>query len=271
MANDKNNLSREDEEAARERLRLRPAVVYEIVRREGEEEMQRPLASLWWSGVAAGLGITASVLAEGLLHHYLPDTPYRPILENFGYCLGFLLVIMGRLQLFTENTITVVLPLLAGFSLQRLWIVTRLWLVVFLANMVGTLVTAAVTVYAGTVHPEHMPALLEVSHHFADNTPFEALVYGIPAGFFIAAIVWMLPSSEGSEFWIIVAFTYLIALGDFTHVVAGSAEVFLLQISGELGVLDGIFGLILPTFLGNVIGGTCLFAVLAYGQVQEEV
>ncbi len=271
MAKGRNKLSQKDQKAAQERVRLRPTVVYEIVRREGEEEMERPLASLWWSGIAAGLGITASVLAEGLLHHYLPDTPYRPILENFGYCLGFVLVIMGRLQLFTENTITVVLPLLAGFSLERLWTVARLWLVVFLANVVGTLVTAVVTVYAGTVHPEHMPALLEVSHHFAENSPLEALIYGIPAGFFIASIVWMLPSSEGSEFWVIVAFTYLIALGDFTHVVAGSAEVFLLQISGELGVVDGVFGLILPTFVGNIIGGTCLFAVLAYGQVQDEM
>ncbi len=271
MADEQNKLSREDRKAAEEGVRLRPPVVYEIVRREGEEEMQRPLFSLWWSGIAAGLGITASLLAEGLLHHYLPDTPYRPILENFGYCVGFVLVIIGRLQLFTENTITVVLPLFADFSLNRLWIAARLWLVVFLANMVGTLVTALVTVYAGTVHPEHMPALLEVSHHFADNSPLEALIYGIPAGFFIAAIVWMLPSAEGSEFWIIVAFTYLIALGDFTHVVAGSAEVFLLQVNGDLGVAEGIFGLILPAFVGNIIGGTGLFALLAYGQVHEEI
>lgn len=271
MADDDNKLSQEDREVAEERVRLRPPVVYEIVRREGEEEMERPLASLWWSGIAAGLGITASLLAEGLLHHYLPDTPYRPILENFGYCVGFLLVIIGRLQLFTENTITVVLPLLARFNFDRLWIVARLWMVVFLANMVGTLLTAIVTLYAGTVHPEHLLALLEVSQHFADISPLEALVYGLPAGFFIAAIVWMLPSAEGSQFWIIVAFTYLIALGDFTHVVAGSAEVFLLQLNGDLGIAQGIFGLILPAFVGNIIGGTGLFALLAYGQVHEEI
>lgn len=271
MVDEQNKLSPEDRESAEKRSRLRPPVVYEIVSREGEEEMRRPLASLWWSGIAAGLGITASLLAEGLLHHYLPDTPYRPIFENFGYCVGFLLVIIGRLQLFTENTITVVLPLLARFNLERLWIVARLWLVVFLANMAGTLATAIVTFYAATVHPEHMPALLDVSRHFADNSPLEALVYGVPAGFFIASIVWMLPSAEGSQFLIIVAFTYLIALGDFTHVVAGSAEVFLLQLNGELGIFDGVFGLILPVFAGNIIGGTCLFALLAYGQVHEEI
>jgi formate/nitrite transporter FocA (FNT family) len=271
MADNQKKLSREERESAEERLRLRPPVVYEIVRREGEEEMRRPLASLWWSGIAAGLGITASLLAEGLLHHHLPDTPYRPVLENFGYCAGFLLVIIGRLQLFTENTITVVLPLLAQFSLKRMWIGIRLWIVVFLANMVGTFFTAIVTFYAGTVNAAHMPALLEISHHFADNTPLDALVYGMPAGFFIAAIVWMLPSAEGSKFWIIVAFTYLIALGDFTHVVAGSSEVFLLQLQGDVGIAEGIFGLILPTFVGNIIGGTGLFALLAYGQVHEEI
>ena len=264
-------LSAADRREASERQRLRSPVVYEIVRKEGEDELERPMASLWWSGVAAGTGISASVLAEGLLHHHLPDTPYRPVLENFGYCVGFLIVILGRLQLFTENTITAVLPLLAKFSFARLTRTARLWSIVFVANLVGTLFTALVTVYAGTIHPEHLPALLEISHHFAELSPGEALLYGIPAGFFVAAIVWIIPSAEESKFLVIVALTYLIALGGFAHVVAGSSEVFLLQLSGELGFVEGVFGLILPALIGNILGGTGLFALLAYGQVHQEI
>ncbi len=254
-----------------ERLRLTAPLVYEVVRQEGEEELARPVASLWWSGVAAGIGITASLLAEGLLHHYLPDRPWRPAVENFGYCVGFLLVILGRLQLFTENTLTAVLPLLAEFNKRRLWCTTRLWSVVFLANMVGTFFTALLAAHGGTIPDIYMPAILEVSEHFADKTPTQAFLHAIPAGFLVAAIVWILPSAEYATFWVITVLTYLIALGDFAHVVAGSAEVFLLVLNGDLSLIAGIGTLILPSLAGNVIGGTGLFALLAYAQVRKEI
>ena len=84
-------------------------------------------------------------------------------------------------------------------------------------------------------------------------------------------MVWMMPSAEGSEFWVILAVTYLIALGDFAHVIAGSAEAFLLLLSGEIGLVKTLFGFLVPAFVGNVLGGTILFAVLAYAQVKEEL
>lgn len=254
-----------------DRQRLRSPVVYEIVRREAEVELSRPAASLWWSGVAAGIALSASLLAEGLLHRYLPDAAWRPAAENFGYCFGFLIVILGRLQLFTEQTVTAVLPVLAEFSIRTLQRTARLWSIVLAGNLAGTLVTALITVYIGTTSAENLVAMLEVAREFADLTPVQALVYGIPAGFFIAAIVWMVPSAEGAEFWVIVIVTYLIALGGFAHVVVGSAEVFTLQVAGELGIARGLFGLILPSLAGNILGGTGLFAILAYAQVQEEL
>lgn len=260
----------EDEEVE-EHKHLRSPVVYEIVAREAEVELSRPSWSLWWSGVAAGIALSASLLAEGLLHYYLPDAHWRPALESFGYCVGFLIVILGRLQLFTEQTVTAVLPLLRQFNLRNLTRTARLWGIVLAANLTGTFVTAVITAFAGTVHPEHLPALLEVSREFAAFTPTEAIVFGIPAGFFIAALVWMMPSAEGAEFWAIIIVTYLIALGGFAHVIVGSAEVFMLVVTGELGLLDGLFGLVLPSLAGNILGGTGLFAILAYIQVQEEL
>lgn len=271
MADKQHKITPEQEQEAENRQRLIAPQVYEIVRLEGEHELRRPLGSLWWSGIAAGIAISASLLGLALLHHYLPDTPYKPLLQSFGYCIGFVIVILGRMQLFTENTVTVILPLLARPGLSRLGAVIRLWGVVLAANLVGTLAVAIVNVGLGTARPEFTQAMIEVAWHYAHLAPIQALLYGIPSGFFIAAIVWMLPSSEGSEFWVIVALTYLIAVGGFTHVVAGSAEVFLLLVSGQLGIAQGMFGLVVPTFVGNVIGGTGLFALLAYGQVREEM
>lgn len=261
----------DENEEAEERQHLRSPVVYEIVRREAEVELSRPISSLWWSGVAAGIALSASLLGEGLLHFYLPDVAWRPVVASFGYCIGFLIVILGRLQLFTEQTVTAVLPLLKNFNLYNLRRTARLWSVVLVANLTGTFVTAAITIFAGTAHPDYLPALLEVAGGIAEFTPGKAVIYGIPAGFFVAALVWMMPSAEGSEFWVIVVVTWLIGLGGFAHVIVGSSEVFFLVLSGQLGVFDGFFGLILPSLVGNILGGTGLFALLAYGQVQEEL
>ncbi|MCK0167571.1 formate/nitrite transporter family protein [Jannaschia sp. S6380] len=266
------SLTREERDAVSDHGKLNALTVYSIILREGEEELSRPKRSLWWSGVTAGLGISTSVLMTGLFRAELgPDHPYLTLISSVGYTFGFVLVILCRLQLFTENTITVVLPFLARPSLAGFAEIARLWGIVFVANLVGTFVTAALAVHAGIISPEILAAILDISHHLAEFTPMEALLRGIPSGFFIAALVWMLPSAKGSELAIIVMFTWLIAAGGFTHVVAGSNEIFTLVLNGELGILDALLSHILPVLVGNILGGTGLFAMLAYGQIHDEM
>ncbi|KKN50524.1 hypothetical protein LCGC14_0631770 [marine sediment metagenome] len=265
------HLSEREESEVREHRDLSPVAIYSVIRAEGAEELARPVSSLWWSGIAAGLGISTSVLAEGILHDTFRDSTYVSAIENLGYTLGFILVILARLQLFTENTITPILPLLHKPTWYKLGCTARLWSTVLTANMVGTFVTALVTMKTGAVLEEHLEGMLEISRHFAEKTPWEAFIQGVPAGFFIAALVWMLPSSEGFEIFVIGLFTYLIAMGDFSHVVAGSTEVFMLILNGELTVADGVGGLLVPSLFGNILGGTGLFALLAYGQVRQEL
>jgi hypothetical protein len=100
-----------------ERAEPRTPVIYEVVRRLGEEEMARPIVSLWWSGVAAGLSISFSLLAQAVFYVHLPDAIWRPLVTSFGYSVGFLMVVLSRQQLFTENTITVVLPVMNSSAL----------------------------------------------------------------------------------------------------------------------------------------------------------
>ena len=250
---------------------LSSLTVYEIVNLEGQEEIARPAKSLWWSAISAGFGISSSVLSEGILHHVFEDHPYRFAIENLGYTVGFILVILCRMQLFTENTITVVLPLLKRRNQEVFLCVARLWAIVFAGNMVGSLAAATLYEFGGVIPPHLLDGSYYVARHFAENTAMEAFRYGIPAGFLIAAVVWMLPSSEGFEFWVIMLFTYLIAMGDFTHVIAGSHEAFLLLLTGEITLAKTVLGLILPSLAGNVLGGTGLFALLAYGQVVAEM
>src|SRR4051794_20919505 len=104
----------EKKKDARKRASPSAAIVYEAIRTEGNEELSRPSAALAWSGVAAGLSMGFSLVAQGLLRAYLPDTSWSPLLWRLGYAMGFLVVVLGRQQLFTENTLTAIIPLLAA-------------------------------------------------------------------------------------------------------------------------------------------------------------
>lgn len=264
-------LTRHESERAVEHQRLSALTVFAIIRREGDEELHRPLLSLWWSGVAAGIGISSSVLAQGILTTALAGQPQADLIAKLGYTVGFVLVILSRLQLFTENTLSVVLPALSDPSRKRFVRWARLWAVVLAANLLGTLATAWFSWQFSAYWPDHLEGMLTVSRHAAEPAGLSAMLLGIPAGFFIAALVWMLPSAKGFELPVIIMFTWLIAAGGFTHVIAGSTEMFLLAFNGELGFAEALLLHLLPTLAGNIIGGTGLFAMLAYGQIHAEI
>jgi len=254
-----------------ETTRLRAATVFEIIRREGEEELSRRFHALFWSALAAGISIGFSVIAEALLAARLPDTPWKPLIDNLGYSVGFLIVILARQQLFTENTLTPVLPVLARGKVFWYLVLLRLWGIVLLGNLLGCMIFALFLAYGNVMAPDVAAATVAIGNHLMENTASEMFLKGIVSGWLIAALVWMLPSSEGSEFIVITLMTYLIALGDFTHVIAGSVEVFYLCFTGNLEAAPALFVFFLPTLLGNVVGGTLIFGVLSYAQVREEL
>jgi formate/nitrite transporter FocA (FNT family) len=197
--------------------------------------------------------------------------PGATIVSRVGYAVGFLIVILSRQQLFTENTLTAVLPVIARREWRWLWVMARLWGIVLAANLVGCLLFSLFLAYSGVLTPEVSAAVAKISHELMSNTPTEIFVKGIAAGWLIAALVWMMPSAEGTEIFVITLITYLIALGGFTHVVAGSVEAFYAWLTGAESFSKILFGFFLPTLAGNVAGGTLLFAVLSYAQVREEI
>lgn len=261
----------DDKKSVEEASKLPTRLIYEVIRRDGDEELERPVSSLLWSGIAAGLMISFSVLGEAVFRARLPDQPWRVLVENLGYSLGFLLVILGRMQLFTENTIKTVLPLMARPDLHLFRRVLRLWSIVLAANVVGAFVAAAFFAYTAALPASLLPAIEELSRHAVMTPPAEGFARAIPAGILIAAIVWMGPQAKASEFFTVLAFTWLIAAGDFTHIVAGSVEMAYLALNGVVGFGQAAFGFFLPVLAGNIVGGTAIFTLLAWGQVREEL
>lgn len=264
-------LSPAEEEKIEEAAPLRAPVLFTVISQNGEEEMRRPATSLFWSAFVAGVAIFASVIAEGALHQKLPPMPARAAIADLGYPLGFIIVILGRMQLFTEQTIVSVLPLARRPTLGGLGRLARLWGIVFGANMLGALLVATVAAKGGLASPDLTLAMREVSRGLLGDSGWETFLQGIPAGFLVAAIAWLLASTKGDHFLIIFVITYVIALGDFSHVVAGGAEAFLLAVAGDASFGWAVFDFVLPALAGNILGGTGLFALFAYAQVRREL
>lgn len=265
-------LSHSERHQIEDRLKLRPVAVYELVRQEGEDELSRPINSLWWSGLAAGLSIGFSVFAQAAIRANLPDTDWRPLVDSWGYAVGFLIVILGRQQLFTEITLTATLPVLARPSWRGHLALLRLWAIVFTANMIGTSVFGAAIAFDILGLPEISEAAIEISQEAIMEPGFaHTLLRGIAAGWLMATVVWLLPSAGRSGFLVIALLTYLIALFHLAHVVAGSVEAMALVFSGHLSFVDAVAGFYVPALIGNILGGATLFALISYGQVADEL
>lgn len=264
------DLTETEREQVERRTTISAIVVHEAIREEGERELRRPASALAWSGLAAGLSMGFSLVGQGLLRAYLPDVSWRPLIANFGYSLGFLIVVLGRQQLFTENTLTAILPLLAHPNRHTIWRVIRLWLIVLVANVLGALAFAMLVAHTTIFKPVVQAAFTAIGKAALDGSFSTILLKAIFAGWLIALMVWLLPAAETARVHIIIILTYIVGLGAFAHIIAGSVEVLYLVSAGALswqGYLGEFFA---PTLLGNIIGGVSLVAALNYAQVAAE-
>lgn len=257
----------QDKKEAEEKSAPSAHVVYEAIRLEGRHELERKPSSLAWSGLAAGMSMGFSFLTQALLRQHLPDSPWAPLITNLGYSAGFLIVILGRQQLFTENTLTVILPLLLHKTRSDLFKVLRLWIVVLGANLVGAFAFAWVAARTGAFASEFHPALDAIATEGTAESFGLNLLRAIFAGWLIALMVWLLPAAESARIWVIIFLTYLIGLGHFPHIIAGATEAFYAGLNGLRPWAELAVGYGLPTLIGNTIGGVTLVAVLAHAQI----
>ncbi len=196
--------------------------------------------------------------------------PGHELIEKLGYSAGFVIVILARQQLFTENTMTAVLPVMTRPSWHALVYLLRLWLIVLLGNLVGVAVFAWASVHLHHFDASATEAFLSLGREVMSNSSSQMFTKGIVAGWLIATMVWLVPAAENARIVVIVGMTYLIALGGFTHIIAGSTEVLFMVFSGQLG-WTGYLSFALPTLAGNIVGGSLIFALISHAQVRSDV
>lgn len=263
-------LKKEERVDARRRAAPRAAVVYEAIRREGEEELARESSALIWSGVAAGLSMGFSFLTEALLNYHMPTVTWQPLVSKFGYCVGFLIVVLGRQQLFTENTLTAVLPYLSDRRSRKLLQVVRLWITVLLANLAGALSFALLLKLMVNFQPGIGEELIRIGATAYTGNFWSTLISALFAGWLIALMVWLLPGAETSQVTIIIIITYVIGLGGFAHIIAGSIAAIYALIDGDATFAMFVIQFFLPALSGNIIGGVAFVTAINHAQVSPE-
>ena len=261
----------EEIEVDEEQLPSRAMAIHEHIRQDGEKELERDAMALFWSAVAAGLSMGASLLAKGIFHVNLEGVPGSFLLENLGYTFGFIIVIMARQQLFTENTVTAVLPVMQKPSGSNFLLLMRLWGMVLLGNIIGTGLAAYAFEYMPIFDEKTRDAFVSIGMDVMHNTPGEMFANAIISGWIIATMVWMFPSAGSAKIFVIIIMTWLVALGDLTHIVVGSVEILYLVFNGTIHWSEFFWPFALPTLAGNICGGTFIFALISHAQIRNDM
>jgi formate/nitrite transporter FocA (FNT family) len=236
-----------------------------------KDEMQRPAAALLWSSLSAGLVIGFSFLASAFTSQLVSE-PRRHAAAAAAYPLGFIFVVLAKSELFTENTLTPVIPFLEERNRESLKKLLRMWGLLLLGNLVGALVFGWVLARTPMVKPELRPALDWLARETISGGFGHVLYASIFAGWLLALLTWLLASTHftGAQMALIWVCTAPIAALGFRHSIAGSAEAFYLAVGGQASWGGMLGNFIVPSVLGNAFGGVLLVALLNYGQVSAE-
>jgi formate/nitrite transporter FocA (FNT family) len=268
---DSPHLAKEERAQAAQYTAPAALVIHEVVREEGEQELKKRVPAVGWSGLAAGMSMGFSFLCMSMIGSMLPDTPWRHLVASGGYTVGFVITILGRQELFTESTLTAFLPLLVRRDGATLRLVLRFWAVVLAANLVGTALFATLLSRPGLFPAPVVAALVDISRQSVDGVFTVTLLKAVLAGWIIALMAWLLPSARSARFFVIVFLTYVVALCRLPHIVAGSVESAYAVFTGLTSPGQYLTGFLLPTLIGNTIGGVALTAMLNHAPLAEDL
>jgi formate/nitrite transporter FocA (FNT family) len=259
------------EEPPESGTRLTAVEIHDNILEPAKKEMDRPAASLLWSSLASGMVIGFSFLASAFASS-LASGKLAHAAASAAYPLGFIFVIMARSELFTENTLDPVVPLLEQRNRETFVKLLRMWALLLIGNLVGALIFGWVLARTPVV-PAELHAELQKIAGEATSGGFTTVLYaGVFAGWLIALLSWVLAATHSTpaQLALIWLCTAPISAFHFRHSIAGSIEAFYRAASGQAGWGTMLGNFVVPAVLGNAIGGVLLVALLNYGQVAPE-
>jgi formate/nitrite transporter FocA (FNT family) len=241
--------------------------IFDQVVKSAREELSRPISGLLFSGFAGGIGMGLTGLSVALALSYLGDSPTAEFVSFCFYPIGFIVVIIGRAQLFTENTL---FPIVLVLDERKHVLKTlRLWAVVFASNVIGAVFFGWLVMKTGALSPNFADALAGLGTRAAEGHFTLIFAKGVIGGWLIALVAWMVTASHWTIGQVVITWmlTFIVGAGHFSHCIASSAEIVAAVMSGHLH-FGNYFGWLLPATLGNIVGGVFMVSVLNYGQVR---
>jgi formate/nitrite transporter FocA (FNT family) len=239
--------------------------ILENVVAEGREELGRASMGLAFSAFGAGLNISFSVIALAVVGAL---TGGVGLLALIAYPIGFLIVILGKEELFTENTVTPVAVSLTDRSTVPNML--RMWAILLVFNVLGTIAFAFAVTYGEVLNPTSLQLLVEEVSHQLENGFWLMTLKAIFGGWLVAMVAWLMAASRDtvSQVLFIWLLVFLIPTSGLVHCIAGSSEVLVSVFVGETSWGEYLFEFLIPATLGNAVGGIVLVTLLNYGQVM---
>ncbi len=241
--------------------------IFEQVARNARGEIERSVMSLAVSGVAGGLAMGLTALAMSISIVKLGDNQLGHLFAYLLYPIGFITVILGRAQLFTENTLYPVALVLS--ERRHLWSTLRLWGIVLCSNVAGAALFALLMAHTSAI----TPAMLTVMSHLGveaciRSTP-SIFWSGVIGGWMIAMVAWLVSGSHSitGSAMLIWLLAFVVGLGGFAHCIAASGEILTSVFHGQLAIGQYLHWLLFAVS-GNITGGVLMVTLLEYGQVK---
>ncbi len=242
-------------------------------------QLNRSPTGLMLSAFTAGLDIGFSVLLMSvvltLFNGVFPEPVVELLVANM-YPLGFIFVVLGRSELFTEHTTLAVLPVLQGLApIKKL---LRLWVIVYFSNIFGGLIFALIlTYFATTLHFLQEWSLAKISADLITHSWITKMLTAALAGWLMGLLAWLVAAAREtiSQILIIWIITTCIGLAGLSHCIVGNIEVSAGMFSGNVSFIQYL-NFLIPVTLGNIIGGVFFVGILKYSHTalsgkEEEV
>ena len=240
--------------------------IYRQVIHNAKDELKRSGTSLAISGFAGGTFMGLSALGTAIALAMLGGSAVPAFCSRLFYPLGFIVVILGRAQLFTENTLYPVALVLA--EKRHVLATLKLWAIVLPSNVAGAAAFAALVSFTPALQHPVQQALVQLGMDAAHVPTATIFWSGVMGGWMIALVAWLVSGSHSitGSVMIIFAMTFVVGLGNFAHCIAASGEVLTAVFTGHLPWLS-YPRWFLPAVSGNICGGVLMVTVLEYGQV----
>jgi len=248
--------------------RLTAPQIFHAAVENAREEIRRSPRTLAFSGVTGGVTMGLTGLGVAAMRAILGEGPWAELASYMIYPIGFIAVIIGREQLFTENTLY---PVVLVLDEKRYFKETgRLWGIVFAANITGAFLFALLATQTGALTPEIASQLVRLGSDAVHGTASHFFWSGVIGGWIIAFVAWVVTASQRTigQLVMIWLLAFIVGIGKFAHCIATSGEILSAVLSGAIPTAR-YFQWLLPATLGNIVGGVLIVSVLNYGQVRE--